>query len=101
MSYDLVIKGGTMIGAGTTATQIADVAVIGERIAAIGTELDGAREIDAFGLYVLPGAIDGHVHLNDPRSASVPTADSFATGTRAAAFGGGTTLIDFAAPQAG
>jgi dihydropyrimidinase len=92
--YDLVVKGGTVVGPETS--YVADVAVTGERVAALGVGLAGQREIDAGGLYVLPGAIDGHVHLTDPNSVSPPTADSFASGSRAAAFGGVTTLVDFA-----
>lgn len=82
---------------------VADVAVSGERIAAIGTDLRGRVELDARGLYVIPGAIDGHVHLNDPTFPpyAAPTGDSFATGTRAAAFGGVTTVVDFAQPAVG
>src|SRR5881227_1231818 len=55
------------------------------------------------GLYVIPGAVDGHVHLADPTFPpyAVVTADSFATGTRAAAFGGVTTVVDFAQPAVG
>jgi dihydropyrimidinase len=101
LTYDLVVKGGLVV----TAEQafVADVAIAGERIAAIGTDLAGARELDAEGLYVLPGAIDGHVHLDDPTFPPYarPTADSFATGTRAAAFGGVTTVVDFAQPAVG
>lgn len=101
MSYDLVVKGGLVV----TAEQavVADVAVAGERIAAVGDDLRGAVELDARGLYVIPGAIDGHVHLADPTfppHAEV-TGDSFATGTRAAAFGGVTTVVDFAQPAVG
>ena len=64
LSYDLVVKGGLVV----TAEQavVADVAVAGERIAAVGSGLSGAVELDAHGLYVIPGAIDGHVHLTDP-----------------------------------
>ena len=64
MSFDLVVRGGLVI----TAEQalVADVAVAGERIAAIGRDLHGAVELDARGLYVIPGAVDGHVHLTDP-----------------------------------
>src|SRR5438445_489823 len=64
LSYDLVIKGGLVV----TAEQavVADVAVAGERIAAVGHELDGAVELDARGLYVIPGSVDGHVPLADP-----------------------------------
>jgi dihydropyrimidinase len=99
--HDLIIKNGTLITAHHTFE--ADVAISGERIAAIGQNLSGTREINARGLYVLPGAIDAHVHLTDPRYAPlyVPGADSFAVGTRAAAFGGTTCIVDFAAPAAG
>jgi dihydropyrimidinase len=101
MQFDLVIRNGQLTTGQHTLTT--DVAVDGERIAALGDGLRGRREIDARGLYVLPGAIDGHVHLTDPRYAPhyTPTADSFAVGSRAAAFGGVTTFIDFAAPKAG
>ncbi len=101
MSFDLVVRGGLVI----TAEQalVADVAVAGERIAAIGRDLHGAVDLDARGLYVIPGAVDGHVHLTDPTFPpyAALTADSFATGTRAAAFGGVTTVVDFAQPSVG
>ncbi|HEV3403307.1 MAG TPA: dihydropyrimidinase [Gaiellaceae bacterium] len=101
MSYDLVVQGGLVVT--SKESFVADVAIAGERIAAIGTGLTGARELDARGLYVLPGGVDGHVHLNDPTFPpyASPTADTFATGTRAAAFGGVTTVIDFAQPAVG
>ncbi len=101
MSYDLVVKGGLVVTA--EESFLADVAVAGERIAAIGSDLDGARELNARGLYVLPGAIDGHIHLTDPTFLpyTLPTADSFATASVAAAFGGVTTLVDFAQPDVG
>ena len=100
-SHDLVVKGGLVVT--PTGTLRADVGIAGERIAAIGLELDGARELDAEGLYVIPGAIDGHVHLADPTFPpyAITTADTFATGTRAAAFGGTTTVVDFAQPAVG
>jgi dihydropyrimidinase len=101
LTYDLVVKGGLVV----TAEQAfaADVAIAGERIAAVGTGLEGVREFDATGLYVIPGAVDGHVHLDDPTFPpyASPTADSFATGTRAAALGGVTTVVDFAQPAVG
>ncbi|MGQ0604483.1 MAG: dihydropyrimidinase [Anaerolineales bacterium] len=101
MPYDLVIKNGTVVTAHTTFTT--DIAISSERIAAIGQGLSGAQEIDARGLYVLPGTIDAHVHLTDPLYAPLytPGADSFAVGTRAAAYGGTTCVVDFAAPAAG
>jgi dihydropyrimidinase len=101
MSHDLVIKGGQLITPHDAFT--ADIGISDERIAALGHGLSGRREIDARGLYVIPGAIDGHVHLTDPDYAPLypPNADSFAVGTRAGAFGGVTSLVDFAAPKAG
>jgi dihydropyrimidinase len=99
--YDLVVKNGLIVTADQAS--IADVAVVGERIAAIGRGLRGAVELDATDRYVLPGAVDGHVHFDDPTFPpyAPPTADSFATGTRAAAFGGTTTVVDFAQPAVG
>ena len=101
MNYDVVIRGGQLITAHDTFT--ADIGVNGERIATIGHGLNGQREIDARGLYVIPGAIDAHVHLTDPDYAPLytPNADSFAVGSRAGAFGGVTSFVDFAAPKAG
>jgi dihydropyrimidinase len=101
LSYDLVVRGGLVVTSEQAA--VADVAVAGERIAALGNDLRGRVEIDARGRYVIPGAVDGHVHLNDPTFPPYAefTADTFATGTRAAAFGGVTTVVDFAQPAAG
>lgn len=98
MTFDLVIKNGTIVTAETIYS--ADIGVLGERIAAIGQGLSGLREIDAAGKLVTPGAVDIHVHLQMPLG-DVVSADDFFTGTRAAAFGGTTTIIDFveAAPQ--
>lgn len=92
MTYDLVIKNGTVVTAVST-TQ-ADIGINGEKIAAIGQNLRGKREIDAAGKLVTPGAIDVHVHLEMPIG-DFTSADDFMTGTRAAAFGGTTTFIDF------
>ncbi len=92
MTYDLVIKNGTIVTSEVTVQ--ADVAIQGHRIAAIGEGLSGTREIEAEGKLVTPGAIDVHVHLQMPIGDFV-SADSFFTGSRAAAFGGTTTFIDF------
>ena len=91
MEYDLVIRNGVLIDPSGTYTS--DIAISGERIAAIGTELRGRKEIDAAGKYVVPGAIDGHVHMRTERDAFCYD-DTFATGSVAAAFGGTTTIID-------
>ena len=92
MIYDLVIKHGMVVTAVST-TQ-ADIGIIGKQIAAIGQDLRGKREIDATDKLVTPGAIDVHVHLEMPIG-DFTSADDFMTGTRAAAFGGTTTIIDF------
>src|SRR5215471_11164837 len=76
----------------------ADILVEGERIRAIGLDLpvgSQAEMHDAAGLLVLPGGVDPHTHL-DWDFGVARTADTFGSGTKAAAFGGTTTLIDFA-----
>ena len=99
MTYELVIKGGTVATAADTF--IADVAITDGKIAAIGSDLKGSRDIDARGLLVLPGGIDSHVHIEQRSSSGIMTADDFYTGTRSAAAGGTTTVIPFAAQQRG
>ena len=79
-------------------TYQADVAIENGRVVALGASLpreNAKRLIDAAGKYVLPGGIDVHTHLDMPFGGTT-SADDFETGTRAAAFGGTTTLIDFA-----
>ena len=56
--------------------------------------------LDASGCLVLPGGIDAHTHLDMP-AGEVTSSDDFETGTRAAAFGGTTTVVDFATPEPG
>lgn len=92
MDFDVVIQRGTII----TASDIfkADVGVKGEKIAAVGKYLKGKQVIDAEGLYVLPGAVDPHTHLEMPVGQTI-SSDTWFTGTRAAAYGGTTTVIDF------
>jgi dihydropyrimidinase len=91
-TYDLVISNGTLIT--TERVFNGDLGINGETIVAIGENLIGRQAIDAGGMYVLPGAIDVHVHLGMPIGQFVST-DDFYHGTRAAAFGGTTTIIDF------
>jgi len=90
-----LIKNGTVV----TATDIykGDVLVEDEKISTIGTSLDIAADktIDASGKYVLPGGIDVHTHMDMPFGGS-KSSDDFETGTRAAAFGGTTCIVDFA-----
>jgi dihydropyrimidinase len=92
----LMIKNGRIVTASDDYT--ADILVEGERIRAIGLDLPvgGHAEVhDAAGLLVLPGGVDPHTHL-DWDFGVARTADTFGSGTKAAAFGGTTTLIDFA-----
>ncbi len=100
MSFDTIIANGTVVNA--NGSEQADVAVSGETIAKVGRGLakkaaDGARIIDAKGCYVIPGGIDVHVHLALPFCGTV-SADDYDSGTKAAARGGVTTVIDFAIP---
>ncbi len=79
---------------------LADLAIDRGRIAAIGKNLNASHTIDASGCLVLPGGVDGHVHLQMQLNGLTST-DSFETGTVAAACGGTTTVIDFVDPQPG
>ena len=94
--YEKVIKNGTIVTANETTR--ADIGIIGEKIAAIGQDLDGNEVIDATRKLVVPGAIDIHVHLEMPIGKFTST-DDFFTGTRAAAFGGTTCIVDFVERQ--
>lgn len=96
MSFDKVIKNGMVVTA--EAVYKADVGIVGESIAAVGQELTGTEQIDAAGKLVIPGAVDIHVHFQMPIGDFV-SADDFFSGTRAAALGGTTAIIDFVEPQ--
>ena len=100
-----LISNGTVVNADGS-TQ-ADVLVDGETITAVGRGLAGSdlaanvdRAIDAAGRYVIPGAIDVHTHMELPFGGTFAK-DTFETGSRAAAFGGTTTIIDFAVQSRG
>src|SRR5258708_1264449 len=96
MRFDTVIRNGTVVTA--TDTSVADVGIVGDKISAIGAALpveNAGRVIDAANHLVIPGGIDVHTHLDMPFGGTT-SADDFETGTIAAAFGGTTTLIDFA-----
>jgi dihydroorotase len=93
--YDLVIRGGTLVT--ETGRYAADLAVAGERIAAIvapGTPLDAAASIDATGRHVIPGAIDVHSHHREP---GYTHKEDIVSATSACAAGGVTT--SFAMPN--
>jgi dihydropyrimidinase len=91
-----LIRNGTVVTARDTTA--ADVLIEGELIREVRpgiTEQAAEKIIDATGLYVMPGGIDAHTHLDMPFGGTT-SSDDFETGTRAAAFGGTTTIVDFA-----
>ncbi|MGH2377085.1 MAG: dihydropyrimidinase [Candidatus Limnocylindria bacterium] len=90
-----LIEGGTVVTASDTYR--ADVLIDGDRIAAVGKDLrpGGAKRIDASRKYVIPGGIDVHTHMELPFGGTFAS-DDFHTGTVAAAFGGTTSIVDFA-----
>src|SRR5262245_38148788 len=91
----ILIKQGTVVTA--TDLYVGDVLVDGEKIVTIGSSLDvpADKTIDAKGKYVLPGGIDVHTHLDMPFGGTT-SSDDFESGTMAAAFGGTTSIVDFA-----
>lgn len=91
---ELLIKGGTVVTA--TESFLADVAVDGGKIVAIGKDLavNAEKVVDATGKLVLPGALDAHTHMAMPFGGTV-SADSYLAGTRAAVCGGVTTIFDY------
>lgn len=102
-----LIKGGTLVSA--TGTSESEVLIDGERIEALftpGSDLATSAEggadtvLDASGKYVVPGGIDAHTHMELPFGGTFAS-DTFETGTRAAAWGGTTTIIDFAVQSYG
>lgn len=103
-----LITGGTVVNA--TGTADADILIEGERIVAVlargstllGQDLAASVDtvIDAVGRYVIPGGIDAHTHMQLPFGGT-NASDTFETGTRAAAWGGTTTIVDFAVQRTG
>src|SRR5262249_6305883 len=104
----IFIQNGTAIS--PTGTLEADVLIDGERIAAVLARGEGHGEstarpeadrvIDATGKYLLPGGIDVHTHMEMPFGGTF-SVDTFETGTQAAAWGGTTTIVDFAVQAKG
>src|SRR5687767_10984245 len=98
-----LIKGGHIVTA--VDSYVADILIDGPAIALIGTGLERIagsvdKTIDATRKLVIPGGIDPHTHLDLPFGGT-SSSDDFETGTRAAAFGGTTTIIDFAVQYRG
>ena len=95
-AYDLIVRGGIVVGAEPTSGDgltRADIGVADGKIAVISPDLEGAgdEEVDARGLYILPGVIDSHAHFNEPGRTSW---EGFATGTEALAAGGATAYVE-------
>jgi len=98
-----LIKNGRVVTA--VDSYLADILIDGAVISMIGTDLSAVvgsvdRTIDASGRLVIPGGIDPHTHMDLPFGGT-SSSDNFETGTRAAAFGGTTTIIDFAVQYKG
>ncbi len=98
-----LIRGGTVVNANHTARY--EVLIAGDKIAALldpnsdildSIDNSNCEIIDASDKYVIPGGVDSHVHLQLPMSDQATSSDTFETGTQAAAWGGTTTVIDFA-----
>lgn len=103
--YDLIIGGGIVATASDTFRS--DVGIKDGKIAALGIGLTGASQtIDASGKLVLPGGIDAHCHLDQPRAEGLASggavmADDFLSGSLSAVFGGTTTIVPFAVQHRG
>lgn len=96
---DLIVRNGTIVTA--SGMSRADIGIAGGVVAQIGgTFPEDAPAIDATGCYVMPGGVDVHTHL-DSNDFDTRSADDFGTGSRAAACGGTTTVVDFCAQTRG
>jgi dihydropyrimidinase len=102
-----VIAGGTLVSAEGAVPM--DVLIVDEKVAALASGFSGLAQswredaelvVDATDKYVLPGGIDAHTHMEMPFGGTT-SADTFETGTRAAAWGGTTMIIDFAIQKKG
>ena len=99
-AFDLVVRRARVATAADTFD--ADIGIAGGRVVQLGVGLPpGRREIDAAHRIVTPGGVDAHCHLDQPMTPPLRMADDFDTGTRAAACGGTTTVIPFAAQAKG
>jgi dihydropyrimidinase len=100
MSFDTIIRGGKVATASDTFA--CDIGIADGRIVALGSDLGEASEIiDATDRLVLPGGIDSHVHISQPSGPGIVMADDFESATRAAAFGGNTTVLPFCLQERG
>jgi dihydropyrimidinase len=99
-AFDMVIRSGRVVTGGDQF--VADVGIKDGVISAIGSGLSaGARDIDASGQLVLPGGVDNHAHIEQISASGLLNADDWESATKAAAFGGNTSVIAFAAQHVG
>jgi dihydropyrimidinase len=99
---DKIIRDGTIVTADNIVKS--DIGIKGERIKVIAKHIPSSTTteiIDAAGKYIFPGGIDAHVHFQLPIGNGVVSKDTFESGTKAAACGGITTILDFATQQKG
>ena len=96
MNFDLVIKNGTVFSDSSVCRS--DVGILDGKISLIGSNLSAKKTIDARGLLVIPGGVDVHTHP-EMNSDGEMTSDTWEDFTRAAAFGGTTTIMDFIEPR--
>jgi dihydropyrimidinase len=97
----ILIKNGIVVTSDNTSA--ADILIDDGTITTVGSRLSDTgtdRVIDAAGMYILPGGVDPHVHMHLPSTAGY-SSDDFFTGSRAALYGGTTTIIDFVTPRKG
>ena len=99
MAVDLAIRGGQVVT--PSGVVAADIGIVQGRIAMIGPCADARQVIDATGRMVMPGGIDPHAHVEQMSGMGLMNADTFETATAAAALGGTTTVISFAAQARG
>jgi imidazolonepropionase-like amidohydrolase len=98
--FECTVRNGTVVTASDT--DRADIGIVDGRIAAIAPSLAaGATDIDATGRFVLPGGIDSHCHVEQLSGMGIMCADDFYSASVAAAFGGTTTIVPFAAQHRG
>ena len=95
MSYDLVIKNGTLVTA--SESYKGDLGIRDGRIVAQGEGLSAADEIDATGKLVMPGGIEAHCHIAQESATGGMTADDYRSGSISAAYGGNSCFVPFAA----
>ncbi len=91
--FDLVVRGGTVV-TGSDAVR-ADIGIRGGRITALAESLSGPATLDAGGLYVLPGGVDTHCHIEQLRAGGDADEETWESGSRACLAGGTTSVISF------